>query len=314
MNKLIVLTLIAFGCDSGGGGGNPGPDLLPGFTPPPPPVNGFQILLPPYRGLQPSTDIEMCTWTDKTTSDKNLDIKTLEAYQSGIGHHAVVYMTSFARTPGTTRECSGADTVFLRFVAGSGGEGQGIKNTAPGNLVYRVPPNMQIVINHHYLNATSSVQDGQTAVNVTLADPNAQNIPSDSLAFVDTNLNIPPGASSKDIRCIMQGDIDAWYFIPHMHRWGSHIAIDRTHAGATDRVFDVQWQPEYTFHPPEIRREVTDPFALRTGDEIHVHCDWNNTGTDTLTFGMEMCGAFGATIDSQGIGNLACEAVAWGHF
>src|SRR5262249_28308174 len=156
----------------------------------------------------------------------------------------------------------------------------------------------------HYINATNKPIDAQSAVNITLADPTAHNIPSGSMAILNTDLNIPPGPNgTADVTCTMQRDINAWFFIPHMHNWGSHILVEKIPVGsaAAEPVFDLDWQPEYTFHPPEIRRDPSNPFVLKAGDKIHVHCEWNNDSGNNLTFGLEMCVAFGATIDDQNL-------------
>ena len=266
MRKTLLIAFLIGGC---GNDAKTGPELLPGFTPPPAPTNGFQIILPIQHNLQPGSDNEICTWTDRIL-DADLDVKTVEAFQSEVGHHVVIYTTTVPQPAWTTRDCNGTDTVNFRFAAGSGGEGQGIKNTAPGNLVYRLAKGSQIVINHHYLNATSRVMDAQSAINVTLADPNTTHIPSGSMVFLNTDLHIPamsPG--SADVTCTMQRDINAWYFIPHMHRWGQHIVVERTPVGSAtaEKMFDTDWNPEYTFHPPQITRDPSAPFALKTGDQ-----------------------------------------------
>src|SRR5262245_46240328 len=158
---LLALAWFAISCDNSGMP-SAGP---PGLVVPPPPANGFQVILPPVRGIQPGADLELCTWSKVV--DQDIDIKTVQGFQTEPGHHIIVY-TSIVRQPeGTTRECAGTDTIELRFVAASAGEGQSAINTAPGDLVFRVAKGNQIVINHHYLNASSRVMDGQSGVNVT---------------------------------------------------------------------------------------------------------------------------------------------------
>jgi hypothetical protein len=314
MRTLALLTAITLGCGGTDGTGT-GPQLLSGFHPPAPPANGFQIVLPIQRGVQPGADMEMCTWTDRIAA-QDMDIKTVEGFQTETGHHVILYAASIPSPAGTRRECSGTDTIDLRFAAGSGGEGTSGPNTAPGNLVYRIPAGTQLVVNEHFLNATQQVKDAQSVVNITLADPNTPHVPSGSLAFVDASLRVPTGNFAYDVDCTMERSLKAWFFIPHMHRWGSHITIDKTQSGAAapEHLFDVDWNPEYTFHPPEIRRDPSMPFNLSPGDKIHIHCEWNNDTSAPLTFGMEMCVAYAAYVDDQGIGNLVCNKGHWGSF
>src|SRR5579884_1397600 len=130
MRRSAVLALVLFGC----GGSDSPSNLLPGFNPPPPPANGVQYIMPIVHNLAPGSDNEMCTWIgDKL--DHDIDIKTIQGYQTAGGHHIILYATTQPQPAGTTRPCLGTDTVTFRFAAGSGGEGTGAINTAPGNLV-----------------------------------------------------------------------------------------------------------------------------------------------------------------------------------
>jgi hypothetical protein len=153
-------------------------------------------------------------------------------------------------------------------------------------------------------------------MSIFLADPGVQYVQSGSMAIVDTGLRIPPGSSTMDIHCTMPRDFAAWYLIPHMHAWGTRITIDRVAAGtsAVESFFDVSWSPSYTFHPPELKRDPSTPLTFAAGDQLHVHCEWNNTGATDLTFGLEMCVAFAQFVDAAGNGNLACNAGSWEKF
>jgi hypothetical protein len=205
----------------------------------------------------------------------------------------------------------------FRFSAASGAEGQAGKVEAPGNLVFHVSAGSQVVLNHHYINATSQVRDAQSAMNIWRADPGPTYRMSSSLALVDTALRIPPGASKMDIHCTMPRDFKAWYLIPHMHAYGTRITISHLAAGATtaDTLFDVQqWSPTYTFHPPEIRKDPDAPMLFAAGDQLNVHCEWNNTTSSDMTFGIEMCVGFSEFVDDAGAGSLACDAGHWTAF
>jgi hypothetical protein len=312
--RALLIACVAAGC----GNAQPPPtngQFLAGFTPPDAPQNGFQIVLPIVHDLQPGSDTEMCTWTNMI-ADKEIDVKAVQAYQSLTGHHVVLYTTKVQQPAGTTRVCTDDDMATFRFAAGAGGEGQAGLNQAPGDLVYVVPAGYQVVLNHHYINATSDVHDAQSVMNVYYADPGQKYVPSSSLVFVDTAMVVPPGGpSGLDINCTMQNPVNAWFAIPHMHAYGTHISVDHIHGGVTDNLFDVKWTPAYTFHPPAIRKEdPTQAIPFAVGDQVHVHCDWENDTTKSLTFGIEMCVFFAATVDANGTGNLACDSGAWGDF
>jgi hypothetical protein len=283
----------------------------------PKPANGYQIILPVVKDLEPGADQEVCTWTDIVV-DHDTDLRAVQAFQTVGGHHIVLYTTMKQQPPGTTRICTDDDMTTFRFSAGSGGEGQGYgKNEAPADLVYRVPAGSQIVLNHHYINATTSAHDAQSAMSIWLADPGVQYRLSGSLAMVDTGLMLPPGAATWDINCVMPRDFKAWYLIPHMHRFGTRITI--THTGpslaAPETLFDVtDWTPAFTFHPPEIRKDPNQPMMFAQGDTLNIHCEWNNPTASPMAFGTEMCVGFSEFVDDTGAGNVLCNGGQWGDF
>jgi len=313
MNKLQGLvfgSLFVVGCGTDTPGQS-GPEVLPDLTVPPVPENGVQIITPIVTDIQPGSDNEICTWTD-VILDKTTDIRSTLSFQTEPpGHHVVVYYTSVHQPAGTQRPCSDTDMATFRYLTGNGTNGE--INEAPGNLVFRAPAGSQIVINHHYLNATESVLKGQVALNVNFADP-GNYVPSGAAAIVDTAIQVPIGASSWDIHCELQRDLKYWYFIPHMHRWGSHITIDTTHAGEKTRMFDTIWNDAFTFHPPEKRMDPATPMILKQGDAIDVHCEWNNDTDKVLGFGFEMCVGFGQFVDDEQLGNVACDGGNWVPF
>lgn len=310
MRKLaLALVLVAVaGC-----GGTPSSQNSMLIDPGPVPSNGLQIILPVIHDIQPGTDNELCTWTS-TIVDHDLYVKGVQGIQSAGGHHIVVYKTMKYQPAGTTRVCTDQDMTTVRFVAGAGGEGVSAVNMAPGDLSFTIEKGSQIVINHHYINASPKAHDVQSAVNLFFADPGAKVIPSGALAVVDTNLHLPPGQPTVDVDCTMQKPVKVWFSIPHMHAYGLDITVDHTHAGQTERLFDTPWVPEYTFHPPTMVEDPNAPKLFDVGDNIHLHCQWNNTTGGDLTFGVEMCVFFAQTVDDNGTGSIACDQGTWTTF
>jgi hypothetical protein len=190
---MVLVTGLAGCADSPGKGGI---ETLPDLDVLPVPENGLQVITPIVRDIQPGTDLEMCTWTDAIV-DHDVDVRSTLASQTEPGHHTIVFYTLDKQPGGTQRECTDSDMASFRFLAGNAGNG--IENRAPGNLVYRIPSGAQIVVNHHYLNATDAVMDGQSLVNLSFADAGGAYTPSGSTAFLDTSIEVQPGVDSKDI-------------------------------------------------------------------------------------------------------------------
>ena len=314
MRRLALLGMFALAAGGCGAGTPVNPNLLEGLKLDPAPKNGFQLILPIVRGLEPGSSHEICTWTDRTL-DQDVFVKSVKGFQTETGHHAILFSTKTYQTPGTQRECTDDDMATFRFAVGSRGEGQ--ENVAPGDLVYKIEKGAQIVVNHHYLNASPKVHDAQSALNVVYAEAGTPRTLSGALAIVNTKLKIPPGKSSMDIKCTLPREILAWSIIPHMHRWGVRERVELVSAsdGKVTQLFDVtEWDDSFTFHPPEIARDPSNPFVMKKGDKINVHCEWNNTTEKSLTFGNEMCVSFAQTVDKENIGNIACDDGEWTDF
>jgi hypothetical protein len=304
---IIIATSFLLGC---GVDQDPGPEVLPNLTIPAPPDHGVQIITPIVRDLAPSADKEMCTWTDIVT-DHAIDVKSTLGYQvEPPGHHIVLFYTFEKQPPGTTRECTGPDMESFRFLAAAGKSGE--LKAAPGNLVFHVPAGAQLVVNHHYLNATDGTLDGQSVVNVNYADPGGDYVYSGNLAFVDTSIQVPEGQSSWNLQCTMEKSLKLWEAFPHMHQWGDHIKVDLTQAGQTTNLFDVGWDPSYQFEPPTKMFDQASPLVLDAGDTIAIQCDWNNDTGRAMAFGLEMCVMFATTIDDADQGSWQCNAGSWG--
>lgn len=311
MPRLALALLLLAGCSS-----SPSSkvEMLPDFQIDAKPANGYQIILPPVKALQPGQDTEYCTWTDLIL-DHDVDIRAIQGYQTIGGHHVGLFSTDKMQPPGTTRRCTDDDMSTFRFSAASGAEGQDGKNEAPGDLVFHIPAGSQIVLNHHYINATGQPRDAQSGINIWLADPGRQYQPSGSIALINTNMKLPVGPSTLDIDCTAPNDFKIWYAIPHMHEYGTRITMTHSSGAASDTLFDVQeWTPAYTFHPPVFTADPTSPLVVHAGDKMHVHCEWNNTTSAPLTFGLEMCVGFYQTIDEQHLGNMDCNDGQWGTF
>ncbi len=314
MNKLVsagVIGLSLAGCAAESGSKNDGPEILPNLEVPDPPEHGLQVITPIVEDIQPGTDYEICTWTDAFV-DETVDVKKTLAFQTEPGHHTIVFYTLDKQPAGTQRICTDNDMASFRFLAGNAGNG--IENVAPGNLVYRIPKGAQIVVNHHYLNASDEHMRGQSLVNINYADAGGSYVPSGSTAFLNSQLEVVPGISQQKQHCVVDRKMKMWYFAPHMHRWGTNIKVDLTQNGVKERLFDTKWDESFTFHPPEMRMDPAAPRIINPGDEIDIECNWNNDTGRNLPFGFEMCVAFGQFVDDTNMGNWACDGDHWTGF
>jgi hypothetical protein len=311
MRRLLLVGILA-GCSSSAEPPRDPRIEVPGLKPEPAAANGFQIVLPKISGIKPGNDYEYCTWTDKIL-DEAIDIKAAKGFQSETGHHVILFYTMSPEPPGTTKICNEEDMGKMRFAIGTAGEG--VDNVMPGDLVMHIPKGAQLIANHHYLNPSPHEMEAQSAINVTLADKATKHTRSGAVAWVDTTLRVAPGRQTFEMQCKMTRQMKLWMMQPHMHRWGTHITVDRVRKDKSgERLFAVDWTEEYTFHPPEIRRDPRDPLVLEKDEEIKVRCEYNNDAGKDLTFGLEMCVAFGQTVNAEMANNIACDQGEWVEF
>jgi len=200
----------------------------------------------------------------------------------------------------------------FRFVAAAAGEGA--TNEAPGDLVFRVPEGAQVVLNHHYLNVTDQVLRGQSVVNLNFADPTMQYTPSGYLSVLNSSLDVAAGDTTQTMHAVLQSSFKVWNMFPHMHQWGKHATVTITHDGVVTTPFDIDWDPSYAFHPPEMSADPASPILLDPGDTVDMTCEWNNTAGHDLPFGFEMCVWFAATVDDNNAPNIDWDDGSWGTF
>lgn len=318
----LLLAIGAAACGSSSGGGSSGPaqvdgvTLMAGFDPGPAPSSdaGFQIVLPIVKNIAAGASDEYCSWTN-IILDHDVWLKESVGFQSETGHHIIIYYTMTPAPAGQSRLCTDADMVSFRFGVGAGGEGVAEDNKLPGDLAVHIPKGAQLVINHHYLNASAKpVAEAQSAVSVYYAAKNAKITQTSSLAFVDSSMTLPPGNAVVDYTCTMKADTEIWEILPHMHYYGTHINVDLVSASATKRLFDLDWTPDYMFHPPITTMDPSTPDTLHQGDQLKIHCEYNNTTGSTLDFGQEMCVVYSQTVDPNMVGNMECDQGQWGSF
>ena len=319
---LLAVAAVACGSGSKGGGTSANTDTVPlmaGFNPgpAPDPSEGFQIILPAVGDVAPGTSQEYCTDTS-VIIPQDVWVNATQGWQTETGHH-VIFFYSMTPVAPSTHICASDEMGEFQFGLAAGGGPDSAKFTMPGNLAIKLPAGAQIIVNHHYLNASATdVPAAQSALNVYYADPTVPHTPSSMMVVVDTNLTVPVGASTFTEDCTVDQDYMAWTQIPHMHNWGTHITITDTPVatGVPQQLFDMDWQADYAFDFTSVwtTEAPSAPFLFNKGDKIHIECDYMNTTGAEMTFGDEMCVMANYTVDPNNIGSMACDGGQWGTF
>jgi hypothetical protein len=315
----IMVAAMLTACGSGSSGGSTqatldGVPLLAGFTPGAAPAagKGFQIVMPIVGDIPAGSSIEYCTWSDITLT-QDVWVTSTTGYQTETGHHVVMFYQTDPQKPGT-RVCNNEDMAEFKFGLPASA-GSGVESTVlPGNLAVKLPAGSQIVINHHYLNATGKdVAQAQSALNIYFAEPGEKTVPAGSVVVTNSSMVVPVGASTFDVDCTFNTAYSAFQLVPHMHAWGTHINIDHTTSTGTQRIVSDDWNPDYAFDLPVIAKNfpLSAPYQFAVGDKIHIECDYMNTTNAPLDFGQEMCVLFTMTVNSP---DMLCDTGVWGAY
>lgn len=276
--------------------------LIEGFDPPPVPA-GYKRYVMPDLMVQPGQDIMLCQWID-VPSDKDMDVLDVTGAQTIAGHHAVVYSTSINEPVGTSRECTTEDMLSVDFLGGIGGEGtSGTATKLPDGVVFRARKGRALMANVHYYNVTDEVQHVQSVLDLKLAAPSAENKAAGITGINLGDINIPAGAASYavDAYCTWPQESTVIMWSNHMHQHGSSIytEIKRTSGEIVPLVSDETWVYEAAFNPAWKYWDLDAPMMLHAGDQLHVHCEWNNPTDHALLFPDEMCVGLGFYLESS---------------
>lgn len=288
------LAIVCFGLAACAG--DDGPDILDGFEVPAPGDGEIQLLSPILEDLPPGADVTLCTYLpmDVAFAD-TVDIIAGRGYQSPAGgHHAILY-TAERERPVDTHECTDDDMVNARFLIGAGGgDAGGAFAEIPEGLAYRIDGGKQLMIQSHWINATTAPLDGQVAFNLRAVPPSADRQLAQLFNWTSTDIEVPAsGTGAARTDCVVGQDMSFYLVGGHAHEHGTRVTLTHTPAGGEPAVFyDEEWTAYYTFDPPRISMDVSAPMVVHAGDTLSVDCTYANPTGEALTFPTEMCVGF----------------------
>lgn len=284
---LAALAIAAASCSGSSSGSNP---------------NEFTFTTEEFT-VQPGDYFE-CHYTN-VTSDHEMSVNNSYGLQGQGGHHIVVYYTDDPKPPGH-HECVDAEMTNWHQVAGSAGHdknaGEGIIGL-PAGYAIKVPAGKQFVIQSHYINVSGGPMTVKDSVTLELLDPSQVKAYANALVMVDDQFAIPPHAQhTRQSICRLKRDYQMLLLLGHMHEWGKHFTLDEVddQGNVITTLYDQDWAPSYTSHPPVTYFKPEQPLSLKAGTRLRQTCTWDN-GTDaSMKFPREMCVMFGYYFPDQG--------------
>lgn len=288
--------------------------FIPGFAPTPVQDGFTRYVLPPVLAIPPGSDILKCQWISPP-ADHDMYVTVVTGQQTTGGHHIVLYSNTRAEPVGTTRDCSGDDTLSIGYLGVYGGEGVGTGDgQLPLGVGFKLLKGQSLMANTHYINATQAPVDGQGVIDVQFVEASQVKQVSNLFANIAFNFSVPPGQSgSAEARCTFPTDISFFRMTNHVHEWGKSVYTEviRGTSGAHEAlVSNDTWTKELTFNFPFRLWSIEQPMTIHKGDTLVTHCNYNNTTPRALSFPTEMCVAFGLYVPGDGA-QIHCDDGQW---
>ncbi len=220
-------------------------------------------------------------------------------------HHVLLYKTPYPSIPAKNRhgvavngaevhDCaSGALDAWEvnGVVAGSQSrDGDSIVGELPEGVAITIEPGAVLLMNTHYLNASSAPVDADARINLYTLPREQVKTEAGVMFFYNPFIRVPAnGKGSAEMRCPVPHDISIVRVQSHMHRRGVGFVADLGDgAGAVqDEIYTSHtWEqvPAKTFEPL---------LQIKAGHSIDYRCDYSNTEARDVMQGLttkdEMC-------------------------
>ena len=230
-------------------------------------------------------------------------------------HHLLVYRSEEANENLTPTRCS----PFAGLLSGKEiliNETARAKSVSdmPKGVGLKIAANQMLKLEAHYINTTKTKVAGKGIISFeTIPASTPGMIEANGYFWGTTKLKIPPKTAWDTGVKFQAGlpDTKAFFMTTHQHRFGTKMSL-----WASKTAGDISTPPlveEQNWAEPNMFL-VEPHFAFDGTSGISWKCEYNNTTDHALGFGLEMCVAFGQTIDVEALGNIACDAGNWTEF
>jgi hypothetical protein len=255
----------------------------------PPPGTGRQLAMD--VAIAPGQETEQCQYV---VVDQEVDITRFEHVYTRGSHHLLLYQTDLAPSAVTAErfDCTGAQFTELG-VAGIAYAAQ----VPAGDLAYptdvglRAEAGSVLLVQTHYLNASSEPLEAQVRLNLWFA---AQPAPvlAGTLFFYDWAIHVPAGQpATAHMRCAIPEDVTLVFGMSHMHKRGVGYRATLEGAGGNAAPTELFATTEWEGVEP---RRYAPAMAVEGGSTIDYRCDFQGEAGRTIVEGPsadanEMC-------------------------
>lgn len=258
--------------------------------------DAVEVTTPSFT-LQPGEEALKCYYTS-LPRDEAMSITRLDTTMSSGSHHMIVFFTAAPNQPDGTLE----DCVVLPSGAVAGKEiplplyltqKPADSLSMPPGVAMQLEARQSLVIEMHYVNATSDPIDASSTLRATLTHEDVQR--ADLFATYNKQIAVPPhGTETVSGHCAVPSDAHFFRMTTHTHRHMTSATIDRYHDGQVgeELVRSTDWEN------PTVRDWSAPYFTLTAGEELYYACSYSNDSDSVVHDGQsartdEMCMAIG---------------------
>ena len=274
--------------------GDPAPAPAPAESEFVPPDEDLTLTLPePYTPTGTTDDYRCFVIDPEFTDTERITGFQVHPDNAAIVHHVLVYTDLEGKAAALDERDDGPG--YTCFGGPGFNETSVVGAWAPGSPGYRLPHNTALsvsagtplVVQVHYSPAGDPGGSDQSSVSFDLAEPHEDKRSAFFVPFVDTRLEIPPGAPAHEegFTFTLDYGIDLEFFGggPHLHRLGTSISVH--HRKPDQEEFDCLMDlPRWDFNYQEIYF-LEEPVIIEDGDQISLRCVYDNSDTNPYATG-----------------------------
>lgn len=254
--------------------------------------------------IEPGDNFE-CFYTDSITQTQ-LNVQSAKGHQGPGGHHLIVYYTDQKVDPGH-HKCLDQEMIALHQIAGTGDSKEGIVGLPDGYAI-KVPAGKQLVVQAHYIRTEATPLEVEDFVELETVEEKDVKAFANAFVVFDGSFNLQPHSRTKStVDCVLARDFDVLLLLGHMHEWGAHYRFERVdeHGKPLETIYETDWDPLYTSHPPVHSYDPAKPLHLAKGTRVRQTCEWQNTEDHEMAYPREMCVMFSYYIPDDGF--IMCD-------
>ncbi len=249
-----------------------------------PPAVGQGLQYKMVSTLVPAQETERCQMFQIA---EGIAFNRSEIRYSAGSHHVLLFETSYKQFPTMDRTGKTVDPTKVhdcaegaaglwdvtRVVGGSqNADGANAIDALPAGVAIKLKPGSIVLMNTHYLNASTQTITTDARVNLYAVPPESVKVEAGMLFFYNPFIHIAPQATnSAHMRCKLSADINLINVQSHMHRRGMNYVANLIDAkGASTELYSNSlWE-----NVP-IKRFGAG-MALKAGESLDYRCDYKN--------------------------------------